>query len=123
MIFVTPQEAKEIQEIKSRAESNTHQIEELKTSVHHLEEKQDTIYKMSENLSLMAQSLKNVEEDVSDVKQNQKELSNKVSTLENQPSRESLENIKKIKVSVITAICTAIGTGLLWICINALNNR
>ena len=112
MIFVTP-----------RAESNTHQIEELKSSVHHLEEKQDTIYKMSESLSLMAQSLKNVEEDVSDVKQNQKELSNKVSTLENQPSRESLENIKKIKVSVITAICTAIGTGLLWICIDALNNR
>ena len=79
---MTPQEAKEIQEIKSRAESNTHQIEELKASVHHLEDKQDAIYKMSENLSLMAQSLKNVEEDVSDVKQNQKELSNKVSTLE-----------------------------------------
>ena len=91
---MTPQEAKEIQEIKSRAESNTHQIEELKASVHHLEDKQDAIYKMSENLSLMAQSLKNVEEDVSDVKQNQKERSNKVSTLENQPSRESLENIR-----------------------------
>ena len=36
---MTPQEAKEIQEIKSRAESNTHQIEELKASVHHLEDK------------------------------------------------------------------------------------
>lgn len=120
---MTPQEAKEMQEIKSRAESNTHQIEELKASVHHLEDKQDTIYKMSENLSLMAQSLKNVEEDVSDVKQNQKELSNKVSTLENQPSRESLENIKKVKMAVITAICTAIGTGLLWACISILANK
>ena len=48
---MTPQEAKEIQEIKSRAESNTHQIEELKERVSQVEHKQDVMYQMSENLA------------------------------------------------------------------------
>lgn len=120
---MTNEDVRMLQEVKDRSESNTHQITELKERMAKQEEKSDIIYKMSENLSLMAQSLKSVEEDMAEVKDGQKNLSSKVAKLENQPAQESLETIKKIKIGVITAICTAIGTGLLWICIDALANK
>lgn len=118
---MTIQEAKELQEVKSRAESNTHQIDELKERVSQVEHKQDVMYQMSENLALLAQSMKNVESDVSDVKGNVNDLSNKVSVLENKPAQNLFTNVVKIKVAVITTICTAIGAGLLWVIIAALN--
>ena len=120
---MTNEDVRLLQETTDRSINNSKQIDELKERMAKQEEKSDIIYKMSENLSLMTQSLKSVEEDMAEVKDSQKNLSSKVSKLENQPAQESLENIKKIKVGVITAICTAIGTGLLWVCIDALANK
>lgn len=109
---MTAEEVRLMQEIKSRAESNTHQIDELKVRMEKQEAKSETLYQMSENIALMAQSLKQVEGDVGEVKENQKELSNKVSTLENAPANETLDNIKKIKIAAITAVTTMIATGV-----------
>lgn len=67
---------------------------------------------MNSNIALIAQSLKQVEGDVGEVKENQKELSNKVSTLENAPAKETLDNIKKIKIAAITAVTTMIATAI-----------
>ena len=75
---------------------------------------------MNSNIALIAQSLKQVEGDVGEVKENQKELSDKVSTLENAPARETLNNIKKIKIAAITAITTMIATGVAGVIIVAL---
>lgn len=109
---MTAEEVRVMQEIKSRAESNTHQIDELKVRMEKQEAKSETLYQMSENIALMAQSLKQVEGDVGEVKENQKELSDKVSTLENAPANETLNNLKKIKVAAITAVATMIATGI-----------
>jgi predicted nuclease with TOPRIM domain len=109
---MTAEEVRVMQEIKSRAESNTHQIDELKVRMEKQEAKSETLYQMSENIALMAQSLKQVEGDVGEVKENQKELSDKVSTLENAPANETLNNLKKIKVAAITAVATMIATGV-----------
>ena len=108
---MTVDEAKIVQEIKSRAESNTHQINELKERMSKQESRSEVLYQMSESIALMAQSLKQVEGDVREVKSNQKELSIKVSTLENAPAKETLDNIKKIKIAAITAVATMIATG------------
>ena len=78
------------------------------------------IYEMNSNIALIAQSLKQVEGDVGEVKENQKELSNKVSTLENAPAKETLDNIKKIKIAAITAVATMIATGVAGAIITAL---
>jgi phage-related tail protein len=80
--------------------------------VNDVEKKQEMLYEMNSNIALIAQSLKQVEGDVGEVKENQKELSDKVSTLENAPARETLNNIKKIKIAAITAIATMIATGV-----------
>lgn len=105
-------EIKTIQEIKSRCESNTHQICELKERVSKQESRSEVLYQMSESIALMAQSLKQVEGDVGEVKTNQKELSIKVSTLENAPAQEALNNFKKIKIAALTAVVTMLATGV-----------
>ena len=46
-----------LQRTESRAESNSHRLDEVKTEIVELKRKQDAIYEMSANLSLMAKSL------------------------------------------------------------------
>lgn len=109
---MTADEARLIQEVKSRSESNTAQITELKQRMDKQESRSEALYQMSENIAIMAQSLKQMEGDVGEVKESQKELSNKVMTLENAPAKETLSNLNKIKVAAISAVATMIATGV-----------
>ena len=113
--------AREIQEIKSRSESNTHQIAELKERTSKLEARSEMLYQMNENLALMAQSLKTIEGDVTEVKEDQKQLSDKVSTLENAPAQDTVAQLKNIKWSIISAICGALGMGVFWFLLENIN--
>ena len=103
---------KEFYELKADTQSNVKEIADLRSRVNDVEKKQEMLYEMNSNIALIAQSLKQVEGDVGEVKENQKELSNKVSTLENAPAKETLDNIKKIKIAAITAVATMIATGV-----------
>lgn len=102
---------KEFYELKADTQSNIKEIADLRSRVNDVEKKQEMLYEMNSNIALIAQSLKQVEGDVGEVKESQKELSNKVSTLENAPAKETLGNIKKIKIAAITAVATMIATG------------
>ncbi len=103
---------KEFYELKADTQSNIKEIADLRSRVNDVEKKQEMLYEMNSNIALIAQSLKQVEGDVGEVKENQKELSDKVSTLENAPANETLNNLKKIKVAAITAVATMIATGI-----------
>jgi len=105
---VTIQEAKEIQETKSRCESNSHQIAEIKTEIKAIQEKQDTMHEMNTNIKLIAQGMSDMQSDFGEVRDSQKQLADKVASIENRPSKETYDAWSKIKV----AIATAIGTGL-----------
>ena len=99
-------------EAKAGVQQNTKEIKNLKTRVADVEKKQEMLYEMNQNIAIIAQSLKNVEGDVSEVKESQKELSDKVLTIENAPARETLDNMKKIKVAAISAVVTMVATGI-----------
>lgn len=99
-------------EAKAGVQQNTTEINNLKTRVADVEKKQEMLYEMNQNIAIIAQSLKNVEGDVSEVKESQKELSDKVLTIENAPARETLDNMKKIKVAAISAVVTMVATGI-----------
>lgn len=107
-----PISEKEFYELKSNSSANTKEINSLTSRVSNVEKKQEMLYEMNSNIALIAQSLKQMEGDVGEVKINQKELSNKVSTLENAPAKETLDNYKKIKIAAITAVTTMIATGV-----------
>ena len=103
---------KEFYELKADTQTNTKEITDLRGRMGDIEKKQEMLYEMNSNIALIAQSLKQVEGDVGEVKENQKELSVKVSTLENAPARETLDNMKKIKIAAITSVATMLATGV-----------
>ena len=110
---MTVQDAKEIQEIKSRTLSNSHRIDECVSRITKVEEKQELMYQMNENIALMAQSMKNIEGNMQDMNTDIKDLSGKVNALENAPAKEMLENYKKVKFNVSSALAISTATALL----------
>lgn len=107
-----PVSEKEFYEVKADVQSQATAIGNISLRLNDVERKQETLYEMNKNIALMAQSLKQVEGDVGEVKESQKELSDKVSTLENAPAQETLNNLNKIKISAITAVVTMLATGI-----------
>lgn len=111
---------KEFYEVKADVQLHNKSILDLSSRVGNIEHKQEALYEISKSLSLMAQSLKRVESDVTEVKNNQKSLGNKVFELENAPAQETLANFKKIKIAAITAVATMIATGIAGVIMVAL---
>lgn len=112
---------KEFYEVKADVQSHSKEIGDLNTRMGDVERKQETLYEMNKNIALMAQSLKQVEGDVGEVKTTQKELADKVSTLENQPAKDTVARITSVKWSIISAVCGAVGMGLFALIVEQLN--
>ena len=100
--------AVKVQEIDSRSRSNEHRIDELDTQMEKMQETQITLVKLANGVDKMADQLVDMKEDIKDVKVSQKDLSEKVTTLENRPAQQSkkrLDNIaEKITWLVIAGI-------------------
>ena len=100
--------AVKVQEIDSRSRSNEHRIDELDTQMDKMQETQITLVKLANGVDKMADQLVHMKEDIKDVKASQKDLSEKVTTLENRPAQQSkkrLDNIaEKITWLVIAGI-------------------
>lgn len=103
---------KEFYEVKADVQLHSKSIIDLSSRMSNIEHKQEALYEISKSLSLMAQSLKHVENDVAEVKETQKSLTYKVAELENAPAQETAANLKKIKIAAITAVVTMLATGI-----------
>lgn len=118
-----PVSDREIYEIKADVQLHGKSIIDLSSRVTDIEHKQEALYEISKSLSLMAQSLKHVENDMEEVKINHKALTQKVSELENAPAQETFASLKKIKVAAITAVVTMLATGIAGVLIVALAKK
>lgn len=100
--------AVKVQEVDSRSKSNEHRINELDTQMDKMQETQITLVKLANGVDKMADQLVDMKEDIKDVKVSQKDLSEKVTTLENRPAQQSkrrLDNIaEKITWLVVAGI-------------------
>ena len=112
---------KEFYELKADVKSQNESINNLIARVSAIERKQEHLCEISKSLSLMAQSLKHVEDDIVEVKDSQKSLTAKVSEIENAPAQETLANIKKVKIAAVTAVATMLATGIVTAIIVALS--
>lgn len=112
---------KEFYELKADVKSQNESINNLIARVGAIERKQEHLCEISKSLSLMAQSLKHVEDDIVEVKDSQKSLTAKVSEIENAPAQETFANIKKVKIAAVTAVATMFATGVVGIIIAALS--
>lgn len=111
-------------ETAERARSNSHRIDGMEERMKSYETEQKAIYKIATSVELMTQQLKHIDEKVDHTndkldaqnqawKESEKRLSDRISENEAKPLRQTADNINKIKVAVITAICTAMATGAL----------
>lgn len=111
---------REFYEVKADVQLHGKSIIDLSSRVGDIEHKQEALYEISKSLSLMAQSLKHVENDIEEVKENHKSLTQKVIDLENAPAQETAAGLKKIKIAAITAVATMLATAITGIIIVAL---
>ena len=116
-------EDKEFYDVKTEVQLHSKSIIDLSTRVGDIEHKQEALYEISKSLSLMAQSLKHVEDDIEEVKVNHRSLTRKVTELENAPAQETLAGLKKIKIAAITAVVTMFATGIAGVAIVALATK
>lgn len=77
-----------IQEVDSRSKSNEHRIDDLELGMDKMQETQIALVKLANGVDKMADQLVDMKSDIKEVKTGQKDLSNKVTTLENRPSQE-----------------------------------
>lgn len=98
--------AVKVQEIDSRSRSNEHRIDELDTQMDKMQETQITLVKLANGVDKMADQLVDMKEDIKDVKASQKDLSEKVTTLENRPAQQSKKRLDNI-VEKITWLVVA----------------
>ena len=81
--------AVKLQEVDSRCRSNEHRLDELDGEMDKIQETQITLVKLANGVDKMADQLVDMKADIKDVKMSQKELSDKVTTLENKPAAET----------------------------------
>ena len=111
-------------QIAERSKSNTHRLDGIEERVRSIETDQKAIYKIATSVELVAQRMEHIEEKVDSTNakidaqskawaESEKRLSDRISENEARPLRQTADNINKIKVAVITAICTTIATSAL----------
>lgn len=93
--------AVKIQEVNSRTKSNEHRIEECETEIKDIKTETKLIYELTVSIKSIANSISDLQTDIKEVKTGQKQLNDKVNTLENQPAKKTYERWEKIAYEVI----------------------
>lgn len=76
-----------IEKINSYTKSNEHRISDCEQDIKDIKTEQKAIYKIANSVENLANSMAGLQDDVKDIKSGQTELSDKVTTLENKPAR------------------------------------
>lgn len=76
-------------EAVEQGKNNTRQINEIKEHISEMEKRQKTIYELTSNIKVIAQSMDNFKEAITEIKDGQKELSHKMD-----------EQIKEVKTEI-----------------------
>lgn len=100
--------AVKIQEVDSRSKSNEHRINELDSQMDKMQETQITLVKLANGVDKMADQLVDMKEDIKEVKVSQKDLSDKVTTLENRPAQQSKKRLDNIVEKVTWLVVAGI---------------
>lgn len=90
-----------LQEVDSRSQSNTHRIDAHDKELKEIKDKQDAIYDLTSSVKSIAIDMAYIKDDVKEVKTSQKELTTKVSEIENRPAINTKKRVDDIKDKII----------------------
>lgn len=128
---MTEQERTTLAKTEQRAKSNSHRLDVVEEEMGKLRDEQKAIYKIAASVEVIADQTKRTQEEVSklnlkidkqsaDWRESENELEehllatdHRVEELQNKPSKKLAENYEKIKVAVITALCSGAATLIL----------
>lgn len=98
-----------VERVEQRSKSNTHQFEELKEE---MKEENKAIYDIACSVKVMAERLGNIEDKVDETAEGLKRTEAKLGQIENAPTEKTAGNLEKIKIAVITAVCTGVAVSI-----------
>lgn len=89
--------AVELQEVKSRGESNQHRIDKLEIGMEKLNETQISLVKIANSVENIGKSVISMDGKVSKIQESQDALTVKVTEIENRPAKETKKLTDNIK--------------------------
>lgn len=100
---------KEITETKALAESNKTNIAEMKDKIEKMEKEQKAIHEIATSVKLIAQDMKNIRDNVTDLKTSQSQMRDEMNDIKNS----SIERKAAWMDKIVGAIVGAVGAGVL----------
>ncbi len=111
-------------ETEQRSKSNMHRIDSLEKDITSIKEDQKAIYKIATSVEVIAERMTHIEEKVDETgkkvdaqaeawNESEKRLTEKISEAENGSSIRVANNVNSLRLAIITAVCTALATGIL----------
>ena len=121
---MTEQEKVTLIETEQRSKSNQYRIDALEEDLKDIKNDQKAIYKIATSVEVIAQRVSNIEEKVDDTNQEvkmqaktlqdtEKRLTDRINETESKPLKRMDDNYNKVKVAVLSALATALASGLL----------
>lgn len=101
-----------IERVEQRSKSNTHQIEEIKEEIKEIKEENKAIYDIASSVKVMAERLGNIEDKVDETAEGLKRTEAKLGQIEKAPFEKTVGNLEKIRIAVITTVCTGIAVSI-----------
>lgn len=116
---------------EQRSKANEHRIEKLESDVDDIRKNQNAIYQLAASVQVIAQQTKDMSEDVKSLSTKideqgkkidrqdrdrmdaEKALEAKIIAVQKEPALRQSDTIDKVKVAVITAICSGVATLIL----------
>ena len=119
-------------ETEQRSKSNSHRIDSLEKDIDAIRSDQKAIYEIATSVQVIAERVTHIEEKVDETgvkldaqaeawRETEKKLSAEITEAKQKPEHEIASNVSHIRLAIITAICTAIATGLLGAFLHFIN--
>ena len=110
-------------ETEQRSKANSHRLDSVQNSIDKMKEENKAIYKIATSVEVMAEKLGNIEDKVDETKRkvdetaeaqraSEERLLQRVSDVENAPSKQTANNVNSIRLSIVTAVVTFLVTGV-----------
>jgi predicted nucleic acid-binding Zn-ribbon protein len=109
-----PELAVELQEVKSRGESNQHRIDKLEIGMEKLNETQISLVKIANSVENIGKSVISMDGKVSKIQESQDALTVKVTEIENRPAKETKKLTDNIKEKLWYLIIGGIAVTILY---------
>lgn len=105
--------AVKLENVDSRAKSNTTRLNECEEDIRKLRSEHQALHTLASGIEKIALDMDYIKKDVKEVKKGQSELSDKVTTLENQPAAETRELVTGLKEKLLWLLAGGLAAYLL----------